>query len=314
MSQVPEMSIAMNAAPTKGFRGIYPILYAFFDAAGRLDQRAMRLQIAACVAAPCHGIAALGLATEADKLTSAEKRNIIVWLAEQTAGCKPLAITISGATVDEYVELAQFAAEHGAGWLVLQPPRDRTQPEQFYFDFFASVMARVALPCAIQNAPEYLGVGLSPQSIARLAQQCANFILLKGEGPAVKMHEVIACNPGMAVFNGRGGLELIDNLRAGCAGMIIGAESFDWQTRVFDAFEAGDVAKAQRLYETILPGIVFMMQSIDHLVCYGKQIAAARLGIGPVYQRLPALRPNEFGSAAALRFTAVLGTLPQAAE
>ena len=298
---------------TEGFHGIYPILYAFFDAESRLDERAMRRQIAACATAPCHGVAALGLATEVGKLTGREKRDIIVWLAQGMSpvqSTKPIAITVSGDTVDEQAALAQFAAEHGAQWLVLQPPRDRTQAEQFYFDFFAEVMARTDLPCAIQNAPEYLGVGLSTASIARLAVLRPNFTLLKGEGPAVRMREVVSLNSGVAVFNGRGGLELIDNLRAGCAGMIIGVDSFDWQARIYDAFNDGHIDQAQQLYQTILPGITFMMQSIDHLVCYGKRIAAARLGMPVVHERAPAMQASAFGLECVARFAEVLGVLP----
>ena len=290
------------------FSGIYPILYAFFGADGALDQVAMRRQIEACVANPGHGIAALGLATEVGKLSEREKHHIIEWLAEGAAGRKPLAITISGDSVDEQVRLAEFAAAHGAGWLILQPPRDRSRDEAYYFDFFAEVMARTALPCAIQNAPEYLGVGLTPEAIARLANLRRNFVLLKGEGPAVRMREVIEANPGMAVFNGRGGLELLDNLRAGCAGMVIGVDSFDWQARVFDMFRQGRDVEAEDLYRAILPGIVFMMQSLDHLVCYGKRIAAQRLGIA-IHDRAPGLVASEFGAGCAARFAAALGPL-----
>ena len=290
------------------FSGIYPILYAFFGADGALDQVAMRRQIEACVANPGHGIAALGLATEVGKLSEREKHHIIEWLAEGAAGRKPLAITISGDSVDEQVRLAEFAAAHGAGWLILQPPRDRSRDQAYYFDFFAEVMARTALPCAIQNAPEYLGVGLKSEAIARLANLRRNFVLLKGEGPAVRMREVIEANPGMAVFNGRGGLELLDNLRAGCAGMVIGVDSFDWQARVFDMFRQGRDVEAEDLYRAILPGIVFMMQSLDHLVCYGKRIAAQRLGIA-IHDRAPGLAASEFGAGCAARFAAALGPL-----
>ena len=290
------------------YRGIYPILYAFFDADGRLDGAAMRCQIRACVEHPCHGVAALGLATEVGKLTGREKRAIIEWLAEGVGGRKPVAVTISGDSVDEQADLAAFAAAAGAQWLILQPPRERTREEAWYFDFFAEVMARTDLPCAIQNAPEYLGVGLSPASIARLARLRANFVLLKGEGPAVRMREVIEANPGMAVFNGRGGLELLDNLAAGCAGMVIGVDSFDWQARAFDAFVSGAHEAAQQRYRTLLPGVVFMMQSIDHLICYGKRIAALRLGLA-VHERAPALTPTPFGIACVKRFALELGSL-----
>lgn len=290
------------------FHGVYPIAYAFFDRAGALDERAMRRQLRACAGNGSHGVAALGLATEVDKLSGLEKHLIVEWLADEMGGQKPVAITVSGDSVDEQAALARHAAEHGAAWLILQPPRDRTQPEAYYFDFFAEVMARTELPCAIQNAPEYLGVGLSPDSITRLARQRSNFVLLKGEGPAVTMREVLAANPGMAVFNGRGGMELTDNLRAGCAGMIIGVDSFDWQARVYDAFRRGEHEEAEAIYRVLLPGVVFMMQSLDHLVCYGKRIAARRLGL-EVVDRAPRLRPTPFGEECASRFAGILGPL-----
>jgi hypothetical protein len=45
--------------PAGGFRGVYPMLYAFFDGHGRLDRAAMRAQVEYCVANGAHWIAAL---------------------------------------------------------------------------------------------------------------------------------------------------------------------------------------------------------------------------------------------------------------
>lgn len=290
------------------FAGIYPILYAFFDAHGNLDEAAMRRQIEACTNGPGQGVAALGLATEVGKLSLVEKRAIIDWTVSGVGRAKPVAITISGDSVAAQVELAAYAAERGADWLILQPPGDRTQSEVYYFDFFSAVIEQAGLPCAIQNAPEYLGVGLSSQSIARLARERPNFVLLKGEGPAVLIREVIAANPGLAVFNGRGGLELTDNLAAGCAGMIIGVDSFDWQARIFAAVRDGQGEVADELYRVILPGIVFMMASLEHLTCYGKRIAARRLGLA-VHDRAPAMAPTAFGLERARTYADRLGSL-----
>ena len=58
------------------FRGIYPILYAFFDRQGKLDREAMGLQIRACLEAGAHGLAMHGLATEVAKLEESERLQI----------------------------------------------------------------------------------------------------------------------------------------------------------------------------------------------------------------------------------------------
>ena len=59
------------------FHGIYPILYAFFRADGGLDREAMRRQVEACVRGGAQGIAALGLATEVQKLSPEERHEVM---------------------------------------------------------------------------------------------------------------------------------------------------------------------------------------------------------------------------------------------
>ncbi|CAB3798835.1 putative 2-dehydro-3-deoxy-D-pentonate aldolase YjhH [Paraburkholderia caffeinitolerans] len=300
--------------PKIGLAGIYPILYAFFDRENRLDRAAMRRQVEAVVRAGAPGIAMLGLATEVNKLSRAEREQVLDWAREDSGGALPLAVTISGPTVEAQRDFAQHAIERGAAWLILQPPvlppGEPTRPESFYFDFFAEVMAGLTVPVGIQNAPEYLGVGLSPARLRALAAQCPNFRVLKGEGPSVTIQETVSqVGDLMPVFNGRGGMELLDNLRAGCAGMIVAPDCSDWQQRIYQAFRAGDVDLAEDLYRQVLPAIVFVMQSLDTLICYGKRIAAWRMGIEVEHERDVKLAPSRFGIEAAWRFAQRLGPL-----
>ncbi len=288
--------------------GIYPMLYAFFAADGSLDRNAMRRQVRACVDNGAHGVAVLGLATEVAKLSERERHQLVDWAAEDLAGALPLAVTVFGDSVDKQVDFARYARQHGAGWVILQPPRLSGATDTELVPFFGSVMEQLDMPVAVQNAPEYIGIGLSDDGISELASRHANFTVLKGEGPVLQIRRVIERNGDqLGVFNGRAGLELIDNLRAGCAGMIPGMDTFDIQARCFDAQRAGDAAAAEALYARALPAIVFAMQSIDHLICYGKRIAARRLGIDRVFDRAPGMVPTDFGADCARRHADALG-------
>lgn len=298
-------------AETAPFRGIYPMLYALFGADGRLDREAMRRQVAFCLEQGVHGVAVLGLGTEVGKLSPDEKRAIIDWVASDIGGKRPLAVTISGATPAAQIELAGAAQDAGASWLILQPPPEKKLSEAELIRFFGAVMERAQCPVAIQNAPEYLGIGLGDAGLATLARQHANFTLLKGEGSALAISRTIEATAGkLAVFNGRGGLELPDNLRAGCAGLIPGAEGCGVQARIFELMRSGDTAdegEADRLYAEILPLLVFLMQSVDNILCYGKRLLAHRIGLDAVHDRAPALAPQEFGMAALRRHAKALG-------
>jgi 2-keto-3-deoxy-L-arabinonate dehydratase len=291
--------------------GIWPVLYAYFDARNHLDRAALRTQINATIAAGARSIVILGLATEVQRLTLDEKHQLIDWASEDIASRVPLVVTITGDTVDAQVALADYAVARGASWLILQPPSIRDKPESFYFEFFAAVMQRTSAPVGIQNAPEYLGVGLSAESIVALASRCPNFRLLKGEGPATTIQRTIdrlrALGHTLPVFNGRGGQELVDNLRAGCAGLIVAPDTFDWQVAIQQAFANGLEQDAEVLYAQTLPAIVFVMQSLDALTCYGKRIAAWRMGFEVQPDR--GVAPTAFGLECARRFARRLGPL-----
>ncbi len=294
-------------------RGIWPMLYAFFNEAGTLDRPAMRRQVEACVREGAHGVAVLGLATEVSKLTEEERRTLVTWLAEDLDGRRPFAVTVTGSTTDEQIEFARFAADAGADCVILQPPRTGAIDEFSLVRFFGTVIDGSPIQVGIQNAPEYLGVGLSPTTIKALHVNHPNFVLLKGEASVVTIRRIIEeTDGGIAVFNGRGGLELPDNMRAGCEGMIPAPDFFDRQVRIFGLLrnleDAENEDVAENLYREILPGIVFAMQSIDTLVCYGKRIAAWRLGLrGEIHDRAPGLTPTKFGLECAHRFAAALG-------
>jgi dihydrodipicolinate synthase/N-acetylneuraminate lyase len=306
-------------APSR-FCGVYPMLYAFFDRAGRLDRGAMRAQVDYCVASRAHGVAALGLGTEVSKLSPPERRQAMQWAAEDLRGRLPLAITVFGATPDEQIAFVQAAAARGANWVILQPPQPTAGQagaplsEDQLVDFFGAVADASPLPVAIQNAPQYIGVGLSSAGIDRLCREHPNVRLLKAEGSAVETASLIELTEGqIAVFQGRGGLEFVDVMRAGCVGLIPSVESCHVQARMFELMQSGraeDAAAAERLYAELAPLIVFLMQSIGQFLCYGKRLTARRLGLGEVHDREPAQAPTAFGLACLERHGAVLDRLP----
>jgi 4-hydroxy-tetrahydrodipicolinate synthase len=300
---------------TTKFRGVYPMLYAFFDARGRLDRGAMQAQVEHCVAAGAHGIAALGLGTEVSKLEPEERRLVMEWAAADLAGRRPLAITAFGATPAEQIAFVRAAAERGADWVILQPPQAGPAPsEDDLIDFFGAVADASPVPVAIQNAPRYIGVGLSSAGIDRLTRDHPNVSLLKAEGSAVETQALIELTRGrIAVFQGRGGMEFTDVMRAGCVGLIPSVESCHLQVRLFELMRTGraeDEAEAERLYAALAPLITFLMQSVDQLLCYGKRLTARRLGLAEVHDRAPAQAPTAFGLACLARHAAVLDRRP----
>ncbi|WP_315835960.1 dihydrodipicolinate synthase family protein [Bradyrhizobium prioriisuperbiae] len=289
------------------FHGIHGIVYAMFDADEKLDRAAMRRQVAFCLDAGVHGMAALGLATEVSKLTVSERCAVMEWVSEDVGGKVPLAFTIFGSSVAEQIAQVRVAETNKADWVILQPPMVGSHSAAEYITFFGRIAEATSLPVGIQNAPAYMGRGLTAAEIAELVTRYPNICLLKGEGPATDIKTVIDLTEGrVPVFNGRGGLELIDNLRAGCAGLILAPDVIDHAVRAYNAYRAGDIAQAERIEQDILPAIVFVMQSVESLICHGKRLFAARAGL-TVHDRAPAMQPTAFGLELVERFAERLG-------
>lgn len=288
-------------------RGVHAILYALFDADERLDRAAMRQQIQLCLGVGVAGVAALGLATEVAKLAFDERKMLMDWVSADVGGRVPLGFTIYGQSVAEQVAMVRHAEGVGADWLILQPPMVGNYGPDEYLGFFSRVMAATALPMAIQNAPQYLGRGLSDDDIGRLRDKHAQFTLIKSEATAAECARLIAnAGPTFQVFNGRGGQDMIACLDAGCAGFLLAPDLVDYGVRVMELYDAGDHLSAEKLHDQTLPAIGFVMQSIEHLICYGKRLFCLRAGM-VVHDRAPALRPDAVGQAQAEALARTLG-------
>ncbi|MER8628972.1 hypothetical protein NKH55_04225 [Mesorhizobium opportunistum] len=105
----------------------------------------------------------------------------------------------------------------------------------------------------------------------------ANIRLVKGEGPVTDIAGLVERSEGrLPIFNGRGGLELIDDFRIGCRGMILAPDCVDYAVHAWKAFHAGNEAAAEVEYAKMLSAAVFVMQGIENLICYGKRLFGAR--------------------------------------
>lgn len=298
----------MSTAPA--FSGVYPILYAFYDAQGRLDDGLMRLQVERCIAAGAQGIAVLGLVTEVHKLDLEERRHLVRVVGQAIGGRVPYAVTVGEQSVHGQIEFARWAQDQGADWVILQPPALKGYAEAEYVDFLGRVADALSLPVAVQNNPVNMDVSLSNASLLRLREAHPNICMLKGEGPALGVAELVRASGGRyAVFAGHGGKEYISNFLSGCVGLIPAPDALDLQLRLHQLLLEGRQAEAEALHARVLPLMLFMTQSVPIMLCYGKRLFAQRIGLAEVHGRAPELRPTEFGLAEVARMTRDWGPL-----
>jgi 2-keto-3-deoxy-L-arabinonate dehydratase len=297
-SQIGDKS-GVRLASRDIYAGIYPMLYAFFDDSGLIDQGAMRRQVEACIEVGTQGIAVLGLATETHKLDLLERREILDIAARCVAGRVPLAVTVAEPSVAGQIAFARRAVDSGAAWLILQPPNVTGVGEGEVEAFVSKVADDVDAPFAIQNAPGLLPTSLSAETMNRLADRHANFRIVKAETPAVGIGSFVrATSARFKVFAGYAGVDWPDAHAAGAAGLIPATDMMDvhtevWRMLTHDSHDSR--AAAFELHNANVALMQFTMQSLEHLLCYAKRLAAARLGVSFGAARSPSVQPTELG-------------------
>ncbi|MBT3370280.1 MAG: dihydrodipicolinate synthase family protein [Rhodospirillaceae bacterium] len=298
-----------------GFHGVYPILYSFYDAEGRLDREAMRRQVDGCIAGGAHGIAVMGLATEVGKLDVNERRQVIEWVGEDIAGRVPFAVTVGEGSVPGQIAFVNAAQQVGADWVILQPPAITGVPEIEYVRFLGAVADQADVPLAVQNAPGLMATSLSNGGLKALNSQHPNVCLLKAEGPATYISQLMQDTDGaFDIFGGMAGIQFPDSLRAGCVGMIPAADLFDPQVRIYELMRQGTpeaIAQAEEIHRELLPLIVFMMSSVENFIAYGKHLAAQRLGLTNSSARQPSVPVTDFGLKIMSHWASHLGPFPK---
>ena len=108
------------------------------------------------------------------------------WVAEDMAGI-PLAVTVAETSVPGQIDFVKAAAAVGANWAILQPPLVKHVPESELMRFFGAIADASPIPIGIQNAPEYLGIGLSHAGILALHRRHPNVAIVKLEATALSI-------------------------------------------------------------------------------------------------------------------------------
>tara|TARA_B100001057_G_scaffold479409_1_gene551022 strand:+ start:5086 stop:5991 length:906 start_codon:yes stop_codon:yes gene_type:complete len=278
-------------------KGIFPIVYTFFNSDNTIDEQLMKDQISIIKNMKPNGIACLGLASEVNKLSFKEKKFIIELIRKEINHDLPLAVTIHGKSLSEYKNIINLSKKNNADWIILQPLIKKNTTDNECYNFFEEILKYTFdTITGVQNAKEYLGVGLNTDHILKLYNTFENFRVIKGETTAVHLQKQIKHYPkDLYVFNGRGGQEIIENLQIGCKGIIPATEISDYLIKIYNNIQQNRENKAFKIYKDVLPGILFVMQSIQTLICYGKRVLAYRMRVNNVYDRKPCLEPSDYG-------------------
>ena len=204
----------------------------------------------------------LGVLGEADKLTERERDTVVAKTVEAVAGRIPVCVGTSAPGTDVAVAFSRRAQALGARAVMVAPPKLARATDAALRRHYLTVAEAIDLPVVVQDHPTSSNVLMSVEFMAALGTEAprCRFAKLEDEPSPVKVGQLLAANPGLAVFGGLGGNMFLEELKRGAVGTMTGFGFPEILVRIYQAFTAGRLDEATEVFYRYCPLIRFENQ------------------------------------------------------
>lgn len=278
--------------------GIFNILSTPFSADHALDLPSLRRLVNFQLDLGAYGLTILGVLGEAAKLTVEERRTVLDTVMETVSGRVPVIVGASHNDLATCIALSQTAIAAGAAGVMIAPPPMKDPADQHIIDLYSRIAEVVTAPIVVQDFPPVNGVIMTAPMLARLAETIPNARYLKLEDPPLmeKIGAIRALTDRFEIFGGLGGMFLLEELGRGASGTMTGFAFTEILVAVFQAWERGDRAAAEAIFDRYLPLIRYENQPIINLTIR-KELLRRRGAIDSATPR-PPFAPIDAGTHA----------------
>jgi len=243
----------------QGLSGVYNILTTPFLPDGAVDGGSLRRLTEGVIAAGVDGITVLGVAGEAQKLSAAERDQVVSIVLEAAGGRLRVFVGASQEGTDTAIAASRAAELAGAAGVMIAPPTF-LPPGSALTEHLMRIGEAISIPIILQDYPPVNGVTMSPQAMAELVRAVPAITTIKLEGtptPQRTAQTLALTGDRATVLGGLGGMYLLDELRRGASGTMTGFAYPEVLVEIWRAWCAGDRTAAADMYARYLPLLVF---------------------------------------------------------
>lgn len=238
-------------------------------------------------------LVALGTTAETSTLSETEKREIIQYVVDRSAGRLPVVVGMGGNDTRTMVpKLESFDMPGVAGFLVVTPYYNKPNQEGLY-QHYKALADHSALPIILYNVPARTGINMEAETVIRLAEASDKIVAVK---EASGIHSQITriakyTPPEFKVISGDDVLA-ITILSIGGEGIIsVIANALPAKlSALIHAGLAGNFAEARKLHFEMIE--LFRLQFQDGNPA-GVKTMLSHYGVISNYLRLPLVPANE---------------------
>jgi len=254
--------------------GVLPVISTPFDARGAIDDGALRHELNWVLD---HGVSGItvGMVSEVMRLGDDERQHLDEMVVSVCAARQALSVVSCGSeSVERAVSLARHAQDVGASALMAIAPVTVALDDDGQFGYFRDLLCATRIPMVVQDASGYVGRPLSLGVMTRLLDEFGDRVYFKPEAQPLgqRLSALRDTTAGRArVFEGTGGVALVDSYRRGVVGTMPGAEVCWAVVALWRALQAGEWALAYEISGP-LALLIDLQTSLDSYVAVEKHI------------------------------------------
>ncbi len=242
-----------SSTPNSSLHGVLPVLQTPFTEQDQLDFDVLSAEIDWAFSVGADGVV-IAMVSELLRLSEQERRELASHVCKQAGNRGSCIISAGAESTKTAVELARHAEAQGATAIMAIPPVATRLGSAATREYFAAIASSISIPLIVQDASGYVGSAIDPTVYVQLLEQFgAERIYFKPEASPLgpNLSRIREVTQGTAkIFEGSGGINLVDCYRRGIHGTMPGTDLLDGIVALWQALEAGD---ENRIYELALP-------------------------------------------------------------
>jgi 4-hydroxy-tetrahydrodipicolinate synthase len=264
----------------KRLAGVLPIVHTPFLDDDSIDLASLRREIDWAYSQGADGMGT-GMVSELLRLTSDERIALTEHIVAFSAGRGAVFAGVGAESSRQALAYAQAAERAGCDAVMAIPPVTTRLGEAALVDYFRRLADGIGLPVIVQDASGYVGQAIPLTVCVQLLERYGpEKILFKPEAAPIgpNLSALRDATGGKArIFEGSGGILLVDSFRRGIVGTMPGMEMLDGIVALWRALLRGDDEAAYRVYALICAIVALQMQAgLDGFLAIEKDLLFQR--------------------------------------
>lgn len=153
------------------------------------------------------GIVPVGTTGESCTLSHDEQKKVMARVVDVVGGQTPVIVGAGSNSTAEAIELTVFARKTGADATLQVTPYYNKPTQAGFYEHFKAIAEAVDLPMVLYNIPGRCGAGMTPETIARLAE-IENIVAIKEATGSLDQASEIALRSDITIISGDDSLTL----------------------------------------------------------------------------------------------------------